>query len=310
MQKESKIYVAGHRGSVGSAILETLLREGYSNLVYRTSQELDLRNQKQVADFFTVERPEYVFLAAAKVGGIQANISDPSAFLYDNIMIHTNVIHQAYVAGVKKILVLGSSCIYPRECEQPMREEQLMTGLLEPTNEGYALSKIVALKQAEYYHRQYHFNAISIMPPNIYGVNEKFDLLHSHVIAALVKRCVDAADAGLTELVLWGSGNARREFMHVRDLADAAIFMMLHYDEPEFLNVGWGEDITIRDLAALIAKAAGYKGRILWDTGKPDGMMRKCMDVTRMRALGFSPQIKLEAGIEEIVEHYRKLKKQ
>lgn len=309
MLKDSKIYIAGHRGLVGSAILENLRAKGYSGLVCRTSAELDLRNQQQVMDFFAEEKPEYVFLCAAKVGGIQANIADPSAFLYDNIMIHTNVIQGAYLCGVKKLLVLGSSCIYPRECPQPMREDYLMTGVLEPTNEGYALSKIVALKQAEYYYRQYGFKAIAVMPPNIYGTNDCFDLAKSHVMAALVKRFVEAEEERVPEVCLWGTGNARREFMHVRDLAEAAWFMMENYDKPEFINVGWGEDVSIRGLAGLIAELAGYTGKISWDPSRPDGMMRKCMDVSRMLETGFVPQIRLEEGLREMISFYRKKKK-
>lgn len=307
MDRSSKIYVAGHCGLVGSAIMENLKQKGFSNIIYRTSQELDLRDQQRVIDFFLKERPEYVFLAAARVGGIQANIDNPAGFLYDNLMIHTNVIHQAYCSGVKKLLVLGSSCIYPTDCAQPMLEEYLLTGKLEPTNEGYALSKIVALKQAEYYYRQYNFNAISIMPPNIYGVNESFDLFKSHVIAALVKRFIEAKEKHAKEILLWGTGNARREFMYVDDLAEAAVFMMQNYNSPEFINVGWGNDISIRELAEIIALHTGYKGQILWDSSKPDGMMCKCMDVSKMYDLGFHPQVSLDEGIKRMILFYKKI---
>lgn len=305
MNKDSLIYVAGHRGLAGSAIVRCLQRNGYNNLVSRTSSELDLREQGAVRDFFNEIKPEYVFLAAGKVGGIRANIENPAPFLYDNLIMQCNIIHEAYKAKVKKILVLGSSCIYPAHCPQPMKEEYLMDGKLEPTNEGYALSKVVALKMAYYYHLQYGFNAVSIMPPNLYGYNDSFDPLHSHVLSATVKKFVDAVMAGNKEVMMWGTGNARREFMNVEDLADAALYVMLNYNEPDFVNIGWGTDVSIRELAELIAKQAGFEGKITWDPSKPDGMMRKCMDVARMKKIGFAPSITLEMGVKQMIEYYK-----
>lgn len=305
MNKDSLIYVAGHRGLAGSAIVRCLQRNGYHNLVFRTSSELDLREQAAVRDFFNEIKPEYVFLAAGKVGGIRANIENPAPFLYDNLIMQCNIIHEAYRAKVKKLLVLGSSCIYPAHCPQPMKEEYLMDGKLEPTNEGYALSKVVALKMAYYYHLQYGFNAVSIMPPNLYGLNDSFDPLHSHVLSATVKKFVDAVMADRDEVMMWGTGKARREFMNVDDLAEAALYVMLNYNEPEFINIGWGTDVSIKELAELIAKHAGFMGQITWDSSKPDGMMRKCMDVARMKKIGFAPSISLEMGIKQMIEYYK-----
>lgn len=310
MNKNSKIYIAGHRGMVGSAIARKLKAEGFSNIVVRQSSELDLRDPRAVENFFRQEQPEYVVLAAAKVGGIQANINNPGIFLYDNLMIQNNVIHAAYTAGVKKLLFLGSSCIYPKQAPQPMKEEYLLTGKLEPTNEGYALAKIAGIKLLESYRKQYGFQGISLMPCNLYGPNDSFDLQHSHVLSALVRRFSDAVDDGVGEIELWGTGEARREFMHVDDLADAAYYFMETYDGVDFLNVGWGDDVSIRELAELIAGKTGYTGNIKWDAGKPNGMMRKCMDVTRMRALGYQPRITLEKGVDEMIRLYRNLKMQ
>ena len=307
--QNAKIYVAGHNGMVGSAIVRLLQKKGYDNLITRNSKDLDLRDNHQVGEFFNLEKPEFVFLAAAKVGGIQANISEPASFLYDNLMIHANVIHQSYLHNVKKILVLGSSCIYPKDCEQPMKEEYLLSGKLEPTNEGYALAKIVALKQAEYYRKQYGLRAISVMPPNIYGPNDSFDLRKSHVLSALVRRFVDAVDDNTNEVTVWGSGSARREFMHVDDLAESLLFLMKNYEETEFINVGWGTDISIKELAEKIANQTGYQGKITWDTSKPDGMLRKCMDVSKSNSLGYRPKISLDKGIEYMVGYYKKQKK-
>ena len=309
MEKNAKIYVAGHRGLVGSAIVRHLQAAGYGNLVLKTHAELDLISQEAVREFFEAEKPEYVFLAAAKVGGIRANMESPAQFLYDNIVIQTNIIHQAYLSGVKKILILGSSCIYPRECPQPMKEEYLLDGKLEPTNEGYALSKIVALKMGEFYKRQYGFNAISVMPCNLYGQNDSFDPLHSHVLSATVKKFVDAIDEGRDTVVMWGTGNARREFLNVDDMAAACLFMMEHYEGETFINIGCGEDYSIRELAETVARLTGFDGRIEWDTTKPDGMMKKCMDVTRMKEMGFEPRISLEEGIKHVIEEYKQFKK-
>ena len=308
MEKNAKIYVAGHRGLVGSAIVRHLKDVGYNNLVLKTHSDLDLISQEKVRDFFETEKPEYVFLAAAKVGGIRANMESPAQFLYDNIVIQTNIIHQAYLSGVKKILILGSSCIYPRECPQPMKEEYLLDGKLEPTNEGYALSKIVALKMGEFYKRQYGFNAISVMPCNLYGQNDSFDPLHSHVLSATVKKFVDAIDEGRDTVVMWGTGNARREFLNVDDMAAACLYMMEHYEGETFINIGCGEDWSIRELAEMVARLTGFKGKIEWDTTKPDGMMKKCMDVTRMKEMGFEPKISLEEGIKHVIEEYKQFK--
>lgn len=304
MEKNAKIYVAGHRGLVGSAIVRHLQETGYNNLILRRHSELDLISQDAVREFFEAEKPDYVFLAAAKVGGIRANMESPAQFLYDNIVIQTNIIHQAYLSGVKKILILGSSCIYPRECPQPMKEDYLLDGKLEPTNEGYALSKIVALKMGEFYKRQYGFNAISVMPCNLYGQNDSFDPLHSHVLSATVRKFVDAVDEGSDTVVMWGTGNARREFLNVDDMASACLFMMEHYEGETFINIGCGEDYSIRELAEIVARLTGFKGKIEWDTTKPDGMMKKCMDVSRMKEMGFEPKISLEEGIKHVIEEY------
>ena len=308
MEKNAKIYVAGHRGLVGSALVRHLQEAGYNNLILRTHSELDLISQDAVRDFFEAEKPDYVFLAAAKVGGIRANMESPAQFLYDNIVIQTNIIHQAYLSGVKKILILGSSCIYPRDCPQPMKEDYLLDGKLEPTNEGYALSKIVALKMGEFYKRQYGFNAISVMPCNLYGQNDSFDPLHSHVLSATVRKFVDAVDEGRDTVVMWGTGNARREFLNVDDMASACLFMMEHYEGETFINIGCGEDYSIRELAEIVARLTGFKGKIEWDTTKPDGMMKKCMDVTRMKEMGFEPKISLEEGIKHVIEEYKQFK--
>ena len=309
MDKEAKIYIAGHQGMVGSAILRKLKESGYKNLVYRQSKDLDLRRQKRVEKFFAKERPEYVFIAAARVGGIQANIDHPAEFLYDNLAIQNNVIHQSFLHGVKKLCFLGSSCIYPRECPQPMKEDYLLTGPLELTNEAYALAKIAGLKMIEFYRKQYGFTGISVMPCNLYGTNDSFDPLNSHVLSALVKKFVDAVDSGKKNATVWGTGKARREFMHVDDAAEATLFLIEHYDSPKPINIGWGEDISIKELAVLIAQKAGFEGKLIWDTSRPEGMLRKCLDVSRMKALGFSPSITLEEGIERTITEYRDLKK-
>lgn len=305
MDKNKKIYIAGHNGMVGSAIKRLFEKEGFTNLVCRSSRELDLRNQQAVIDFFKTEKPDCVILAAAKVGGINANMHHPADFLYDNLEIQNNVIHQSYLNGVEKLIFLGSSCIYPRECPQPMKEEYLLTGKLEPTNEGYALAKVAGLKMCEFYYKQYGFKSLSLMPCNLYGINDSFDLKHSHVLSAMVRRFTDAVDNRQDEIVLWGTGIARREFMHVDDMARATLHMLEHYDSNEFINIGWGEDITIKELAETIAKKAGFKGKIIWDSSKPDGMLKKCLDVTRMKAAGFKPTITLDEGIDQMFELYR-----
>jgi GDP-L-fucose synthase len=309
MDKNEKIYVAGHEGMVGSAIVRLLTKKGFDNLVLRRLDELDLRETTAVAKFFESEKPAVVILAAARVGGIQANIKHPAEFLYDNLAIQNNVIHLSYLHGVKKFVFLGSSCIYPKECPQPMKEEYLLTGALEPTNEGYALAKIAGLKMVEFYGKQYGFNGISLVPCNLYGTNDSFDPLNAHVLSALVKKFVDAVDSGTEGVTIWGTGSARREFMHVDDAAEAVLFMMQHPDCPQIINVGWGEEISIKELAGLIAQEAGFKGKLIWDKSKPDGMKRKCMDVCRMKALGFAPKITLKEGIRRTIEEY-KIKKQ
>jgi GDP-L-fucose synthase len=305
MDKNNRIYVAGHSGMLGSAIVRLLKKEGFENLVLSNHRELDLRDSLAVKNFFAMQKPEIVILAAARVGGIQANLEHPAEFLFDNLAIQNNVIHQSFLSGVKKFCFLGSSCIYPRECLQPMREEYLLTGPLEPTNESYALAKIAGLKMVEYYRKQYGFEGISVMPCNLYGTNDSFDPLYSHVLAALIKKFVDAVDSETNSVTVWGTGSARREFMHVDDAAEAILFLIDNYNESVFINIGWGIDISIRDLVELIAQKTGYKGSISWDTAKPDGMPRKCMDVSRLNALGYAPRILLEDGIKKTIEEYR-----
>lgn len=304
MDKHSSIYVAGHRGMVGSAIVRALTAAGYDNLNVRTSKELDLRDNRRVAEFFAEEKPEYVFLAAAKVGGILANSTLPAEFIYDNLAIQTNVIHQAYVHGAKKLLLLGSSCIYPRDSPQPMKEEYLLTGPLEPTNEWYAVAKIAGIKMCQAYRRQYGCDFIAAMPTNLYGPNDNFDLQHSHVLAALLRRFHEAREQG-SPPTLWGSGSPRREFLHVDDCADACIFLMERYSDAMIVNVGAGQEITIADLAVLVADVVGYQGAIHWDCTKPDGMPRKLMDSSRIAALGWKPTISLRQGLDETYLWYR-----
>jgi GDP-L-fucose synthase len=290
---------------VGSATLRLMQQLGFTDLVTVGSRELDLTRQQAVEEFFRKEKPEAVILCAAKVGGIQANIENPATFLLDNLQMQNNVMAASLRHGVKHFVFLGSSCIYPRECPQPMKEEYLLTGKLEPTNEGYAIAKIAGIKLLEGMHRQYGFNSISLMPCNLYGQNDSFDLQHSHVLSALVKRFEDARTEGAASITLWGTGIARREFMHVDDMARAVLFMMEHYKESNFINIGVGEDISIRELAEAVAAMTGFGGEILWDNSKPDGMLRKCMDVSRMKALGFMPQTSLNAGIKQMIEIYR-----
>lgn len=308
MNKNDRIYIAGHQGMVGSAILRGLEREGYNSLFTIPREELDLTCAESVEDFFAQKKPDYVFLTAAKVGGIQANIDQPVEFLRENLMIQNNVIDQCYKHKVKKLLFLGSSCIYPRECPQPMKEEYLMTGPLEPTNEGYALAKIAGVRLVQYYNFQYGLKGICPVSCNLYGPNDSFDFDKSHVLSALVRRFVDAIDEENYEVALWGSGAARREFMHVDDLVRALFFLMEKWDSAEIINVGWGEDISIKELATLITEKTNYPGKIIWDTSKPDGMPRKCLDVSKLRALGFRPTISLQDGIEAVIKEYRSLK--
>lgn len=309
MNKNDRIFVAGHKGMVGSALMRSLQREGFGNIITTTKKEVDLRDSRSVALFFERECPDYVLLAAAKVGGIQANRQFPAEFMYDNLMIQSNIIHQSYLSGVKKLLFLGSSCVYPRECPQPMKEEYLLTGPLEPTNEAYALAKIAGMKMAQFYEQQYGLRCICPMPCNLYGPNDNFDPQHSHVLSALVKKFVDAVDDKKNEVILWGSGIARREFLHVDDLADAVLFLMEKWDSSEIINVGTGTDISIRELAELIAKKVRFDGKIAWDTTMPDGMLRKCLDVSRLEAMGFKPKISLREGIAHTIEEYRERKR-
>ena len=297
MDRNARIFVAGHRGLVGSAIFRNLQQAGYAQLLTRSRAELDLRNQAAVEAFFAAERPEFVFLAAARVGGIHANATYPAEFIHENLAIQLNVIDAAWRHGVKKLLFLGSSCIYPKFAPQPMPESCLLTGPLEPTNEWYAIAKIAGIKTCQAYRRQYGFNAISLMPTNLYGPGDNFDLSSSHVLPALIRKFHDAKTHNAATVTVWGSGTPRREFLHVDDLADAALFLMLHYDGEDIVNVGWGEDVTIGELAALIGEVIGYPGAIVYDTSQPDGTPRKLLDVSRLSALGWRARIALRDGI-------------
>jgi GDP-L-fucose synthase len=301
----ARIFVAGHRGLVGSAIVRELHRLGKDGLLLRTHAELDLTIQSDVDAFFRAERPAYVFLAAAKVGGILANDSRPAEFLRDNLAIQTNVIHGAWQHGARKLCFLGSSCIYPKLAPQPLREESLLTGPLEPTNEWYAIAKIAGIKMCQAYRRQYGFDAISLMPTNLYGTGDNFDLRSSHVLPALIRKFHDAREQGSPEVVLWGSGTPRREFLHADDLAAAAVMLMQSWSEEQFINVGSGEDLTIRELAELVGDVVGFRGAIVTDPTKPDGTPRKLMDVSRLRALGWSPSIALRDGIARTYAEFR-----
>jgi GDP-L-fucose synthase len=304
LPSDARIYVAGHRGLVGSAIIRHLKEKGHDNPVVATSSELDLRDQQAVNCFFAAQRPEYVFMAAAKVGGIMANATQPAEFLFDNLTIQTNVIDAAWRNGARKLLFLGSSCIYPKFAPQPIREESLLTGSLEPTNEAYAIAKIAGLKLAQAYRAQYGFSAISLMPTNLYGPGDNFDLETSHVLPALIRRFHDAKISGTAEVALWGTGTPRREFLHVDDLAAAASFAMENYDSPEPLNIGTGEDETIAGLAAMVAGIVGYRGAIRFDPSHPDGTPRKLLDVSRLSALGWRARIRLEDGIASTYAWY------
>lgn len=306
MELNSKIYIAGHRGMVGSAIMRNLQKKGYTNIVTRTSSELDLRNKQAVADFFDREKPEYVFLAAAKVGGIQANNVYRADFIYENLMIQNNVIHQAYVSKVKKLMFLGSSCIYPKMAPQPLKEEYLLTGLLEDTNEPYAIAKIAGIKMCESYKRQYGCNFISVMPTNMYGPNDNYNLSNSHVLPALIRKFHDAKESNAPYVEMWGTGTPMREFLHADDLGDACVFLMTNYDGEQFVNIGSGTDLTIKDLALLIRDIVGYTGEIKHDLSKPDGTPRKLMDVSYVHSLGWKHRIELPEGIRQVYEDFRK----
>jgi len=298
LEKDSKIYVAGHRGMVGSAILRKLKAEGFSNLVVRTSSELDLRNQVAVSDFFANEKPEYVFLAAAKVGGIIANNTYRADFLYENLAIQNNVIHSAYLNGVKKLMFLGSSCIYPQMAPQPLKEEYLLTGLLEPTNEPYAIAKIAGIKMCEAYRDQYGCNFISVMPTNLYGYNDNYHPENSHVLPALIRRLHEAKINRAAEVSIWGSGSPKREFLFADDLADACFFLIQNYNDKELINIGTGQDLTIHELALLVKSVVGFEGKLVFDTSKPDGTPRKLMDVSKLNELGWTHKTRLEQGLQ------------
>ena len=300
-----RIFVAGHRGMVGSAIVRALTARGGAEVVVAPRSELDLLDEGAVSDFLQRARPDVVILAAARVGGIQANRQFPAEFLRENLAIQTHVIHHAHRAGARRLVFLGSSCIYPRQCPQPMKEEYVLTGPLEPTNEAYAVAKIAGLRMAQAYHAQHGLEVVCPMPCNLYGTNDNFDLAHAHVLSSLVKRFSDAQAEGRHEITLWGTGSARREFLHVDDLADAVLLLMERWQSPEIINVGSGEDVTIRELAALVAEATGFRGRVAWDARMPDGMPRKCLDVSRLAALGFRPRVSLREGIARTVDEYR-----
>jgi GDP-L-fucose synthase len=305
MEKTSKIYIAGHRGMVGSSILRALKAKGYSNFLLKSSAELDLRNQQAVADFFAAEKPDYVFLAAAKVGGIVANNTFRADFIYENMMIQSNVIHQAYLNGVKKLLFLGSSCIYPKLAPQPLKEEYLLTGLLEPTNEPYAIAKIAGIKMCDAYRDQYGCNFISVMPTNLYGPNDNYDLNNSHVLPALLRKFITAKNEGATSVTIWGTGSPLREFLHADDLAAACLFLMENHNEAGLVNIGVGVDISILDLAKMVKQIVGFEGDIITDTTKPDGTPRKLMDVSKLTNLGWKASISLEDGIQKVFEEIK-----
>ena len=312
MEKDSKIYIAGHRGMVGSAIYRKLQEKGFYNFVLKTSKELDLRNQQAVSDFFQVQKPDYVFLAAAKVGGIIANSTYRADFLYENLAIQNNVIHSAYETGVKKLMFLGSSCIYPKLAPQPLKEEYLLSGLLEETNEPYAIAKIAGIKLCEAYRMQYGCDFISVMPTNLYGPNDNYDLKNSHVLPAMIRKFHEAKESKNESVTLWGTGSPMREFLHADDLAEACAYLMENYSEPQFINVGTGIDITIKELAETVSKIVGFEGRLVWDTTKPNGTPRKLMDVSKLHEQGWKHTIDLQKGIslayQDFLEHHETLR--
>lgn len=304
MEKNSRIYVAGHRGLAGSSIVRKLRSEGYANLILRTHKELDLEIQKDVNEFFEKERPEYLFLAAAKVGGILANNTYPADFIYNNLIIEANVIQAAYKYGVKKLIFLGSSCIYPKYAPQPMKEEYLLTGELEPTNEPYAVAKIAGIKLCQSYNRQYCTNFLSVMPTNLYGLNDNFNLETSHVLPALIRKFHEAKQNAEKNVTVWGTGSPRREFLYVDDLADACVFLMNNYNGSDIVNIGTGEDVTIRELAETISDVMGFDGEIQWDAAKPDGTPRKLLDVSKIQGIGWKSKVGLKEGITETYKWY------
>lgn len=305
MEKTAKIYVAGHRGLVGSAIMRSLQRQGYDNVIVRSHAEMDLRNQAEVNRFFDQEKPEYVLLAAAKVGGIWANSQAPADFCYDNLMISANVVHAAYEHKVKKLLFLGSSCIYPKMAPQPIKEEYLLTGALEPTNEGYALAKISGMQLCKFYRRQYGCDFISAMPTNLYGINDNFDLNSSHVLPAMIRKFHEAKMENKPEVVLWGTGKVLREFLYVDDLADALVHLMNHYSAESHVNIGTGEDLSIHDLALIVKETVGYQGKIVYDSSKPDGTPRKLLDVSLLHSTGWHHKTSLQEGIKTVYQWYQ-----
>ena len=305
MHKSAKIYIAGHRGMVGSAIERKLQQDGFTNIITKTSKELDLRNQAAVNAFFENEKPDYVFLAAAKVGGIVANNTYRADFIYENLMIESNIIHAAYVHKVTKLLFLGSSCIYPKLAPQPLKEEYLLSGYLEPTNQPYAIAKIAGIELCDGYRAQYGCNFISAMPTNLYGPNDNYDLEKSHVLPALLRKFITAKNNNLPAVELWGTGSPRREFLHVDDLADACIFLMETYNDKGLVNIGWGDDVTILELAELVKRIVGFEGELKFDTSKPDGTPRKLMDVTKLTNLGWKASIHLEKGIQMVYEEIK-----
>ena len=312
MEKDSKIYIAGHRGMVGSAIYRKLQEKGFYNFVLKTSKELDLRNQQAVSDFFQVQKPDYVFLAAAKVGGIIANSTYRADFLYENLAIQNNVIHSAYKTSVKKLMFLGSSCIYPKLAPQPLKEEYLLSGFLEETNEPYAIAKIAGIKLCEAYRMQYGCDFISVMPTNLYGPNDNYDLENSHVLPAMIRKFHEAKESKNESVTLWGTGSPMREFLHADDLAEACAYLMENYSEPQFINVGTGIDITIKELAETVSKIVGFEGRLVWDTTKPNGTPRKLMDVSKLHEQGWKHKIDLQEGIslayKDFLEHHETLR--
>lgn len=305
MNLEDKIYIAGHRGMVGSAILRQLKAKGYTNFILKTSSELDLRNQQAVAHFFAEEKPDYVFLAAAKVGGIIANNTYRGDFIYENLMIQNNVIHQSYLNNVKKLMFLGSSCIYPKMAPQPLKEEYMLTGELEPTNEPYAIAKIAGIKMCDAYRNQFGSNFISVMPTNLYGPNDNYDLKNSHVLPAMLRKFITAKRNNDTSVTIWGTGSPKREFLHADDLAEACLYLMENYNEEGLVNIGVGEDISILDLAILVKKIVGFEGEIITDITKPDGTPRKLMDVSKLNGFGWKAKISLEEGIQKVYDEIK-----
>jgi GDP-L-fucose synthase len=306
MEKNSKIYVAGHKGLVGSAIIRKLKEEGYTNLIFRTKTELDLRDQRAVKNFFSIELPEYVILSAGKVGGISWNSTNPAEFIYDNLIIQTNVIDAAYRSGAKKLLFLGSACIYPKITPQPIKEEYLLTAPLEPSNEGYALAKIAGLRMCEYYRRQYGFNAISCMPANLYGVNDNFIPEHGHVIPGIITKMHDAMKNGEDSIECWGDGTPTREFLYVDDLADACFWLMQNYNEKEFVNIGSDEELSIKDLVTKLTKAFGFTGKVVWNKDKPNGQPRRKLDNTKLKKLGWKSKTSFDDGLKLTIDWYKK----